>query len=616
MTITAEFNASFYDGQGSSFEVPSRYDVALNGRGYMLDTAHPAFGGQSAYLGRMGDATIPLIRNQVDSQTEPGESSINSADLWPRVQTSWHKGAGQKFLDGVDSDRARFRNSLGLDPWTRGQLRLLGSTASLVATSGTHLAVLRVGLYLYFTDGITLKWALTPYSSWTDAVILNGEGAATVSSIASDGFNVWAALGADGVHTTTRGATTSTHYNALAATLVGYVKGRLMAAVANVLYNVVASGAAPAALFTHPNSDFTWVGFGEGLGQIYAAGYSGDKSLVYRTAVLADGTALAVPVVAGELPDGEIVRSIQGYLGFVAVGTDLGFRLATQDSSGNLTFGPIVQTNTPVRAFEPQGRFIWFGWENYDTTHTGLGRIDLTISNNDGSPAYASDLMAITQGQVSSIATESGGTRVFAVQGVGLFIESATLVASGTMQTGRLNYGIPDRKIALCICLNHKPLVAGDSVTIYLQPDDGGYVLIGTSNAVGTSKPPQQLMPPELSAQQFEVQIVLAGSPTLQSVDFRSYPAATKGIDSLIPILLYDKITTALGDEVAMDTLAEYQLIQSYVGADHLTSFQELDYASSVFVEEFNFQRHHANASRTWWNGTLVLKLKQLGDEG
>jgi hypothetical protein len=616
MTFTLLPHYPFYGGAGASSEVPDEFDIALGGRTYMLDKNHPAFGGTSAYLGRMGIDTIPLIRQQADGSKEPGEGTINPEDLWPRSQSSWHKGAGQSYFDAPDSDRTRFRASLGLDPWTRNRLSLLKDTESICASVATNLQNITVNTYEYIVDGNNVYHSQSPYSVWTDAVIQAGEAAQSVKSITTDGYNVWAALGSNGIHTTTRGAVSSTHYSALSATLLGYVKGRLMAANGAAIYNVVASGAAPAALYTQPNSDFTWVGFAEGTGQIYAAGYSGDKSLIYRTAVKADGTSLDAPVVAGELPDGEIVRTICGYLGFLLIGTDKGFRVATQSAQGDLTLGALVNTGHVVRAFEPQDRFVWYSWENYDGTHTGLGRMDLSMVLDTGAPAYASDLMAASQGNVVSIATESGGRRVFAVSGVGYFAESsAAFVSVGTLDTGQIGFGIPDSKIALRMALKHEPLVVGGSVSVTVTPDQGAAVSIGISDIVGSTQPEETLKVPEVTAQMFELHLTLhGGSTALERFDFRGYPSSKRGETILVPILLHEVVDGASGLEHRVDVVAEYEAIKSYEGSGRLISYQELGNSYSVLVEEVSFQRHHAMKNRKWWNGVLLAKLKVLGE--
>jgi hypothetical protein len=608
MSFTIEFAYPFYEGVGANLDTPEKWDIALDGRGYMLDTGHEAF--------RSGHQTIPLIRQQADNSDEPGESTINPEDLWPRGQSSWHLGAGQEYLDAPDSVRTRFRASLGIDPWEEGKLKVLKDTEQVEANTNTYISLLRVGTYIYWASGLQLNFTTTPSAALTSSNIHNADVPQNVRSITSDGNYVYAAVGSNGLHRTLRGSVAGAEYSALACTLVRYVKGRLMAANGNAIYNVTASGAAPAALLTHPNSDFTWVDFAAGTAVIYAAGYSGDKSLIYRTAVKSDGTALDVPVVAGELPDGEIVRALCGYLGYLVIGTDKGFRVAAQSADGNLTMGPLIETGSAVRAFEPQGRFIWFGWENYDATHTGLGRMDLANLTAPNVPAYATDLMVSgVQGQVSSIITEPAGTVMFTVVGQGFYGEAASAVSEAYLDSGHISYGIPDTKIALRASLKHKALEAGASAGLYISADEGSLVHVGTSSTTGATAPTGTLDVPEMSGQLFEMRVVLTGENTqLERYDLRSFPTSRRGTTILVPVLLHEKVKTANGSDEYINVRDEYDFIESRVGIRRLSSYQELGFSYSVFVEETNFQRHHMTTDRTWWNGTHLLRLKVLGD--
>ena len=68
---------------------------------------------------------------------------------------------------------------------------------------------------------------------------------------------------------------------------------------------------------------------------------------------------------------------------------------------------------------------------------TGLGRIDLSNLTDEDNlvPAYASDLMAATQGTVYGIACIDD-TLVFGVNGVGAYKQATSLVESGVIQGG------------------------------------------------------------------------------------------------------------------------------------------------------------------------------------
>lgn len=606
MTITALFSDLFYGGAGVSELVPNPYDIALNGRPYILDDKHEAF--------KQGVQTIPFLREQADTSTEPGEASVNREDLWARPVTSWHKGAGQKFLDRGESDRARFWRSYGVDPWTEGRLSLLPGTSLFRASASTNVRLAVAGDYLYVSDGTQVYHYANhgSFASPVSADIQAGEAAQTVRSITSNGHTVWAALGSNGIHSTTRGATSSTHYSALSCTLLRYVKDRLMAANGQSIYNVVASGAAPSALFTHPSTDWTWVDFAAGLSHIYAAGYAGDKSTIYKIPIKDDGTGLDAPLVAGQLPDGEIVYSICGYLGFVVIGTEKGFRLATEADDGSLTIGALVDhVERPVRCFEPQGRFVFFGWENFDNTYTGLGRMDLSVFTAPNVPAYATDIQRQILGDVVSAATWQDA-QVYVIDGQGVVLGNASSDRAW-VESGLIDYGLPGMKVALEIPLSHEELESGAYINVYMKKDhDADYTYIGTSDEDATIAPPEPIAVGQMAGRQFQVFMQIYQT-VLERWELRAYPSASRGKELVVPILLHEDITLPNGSTIHCDPAAELEALESFVGADRLTSYQELGSRFSMFLTEVHFERHSPTKSRHWWNGTAVCRLKILG---
>lgn len=597
MTVTFTLSEPFYTGGTASSEVPSRYDVALDGRPYMLDSI----------LDEFKHSSVPLLRTQADQSASPSEASISPEDLWRRSQDTWHKGAGQGYLDHPDSDPARFDVSKGVDVWTKWQLSLLPDTGQKHASANTNLALVVVGGYLYYADGQTLRRTddITVGSpTWTT---ITGTHASTIQSMCSDGYTVYLANTA-GIYTTTRGAaaTTGTPFNNLVCTLLRYVKGRLMAANANVLYNVTASGAAPAALFTHPNSDFTWVDFAEGQSCLYAAGYSGDKSIIYRTAVKADGTALDIPVVAGELPDGEIVRSIEGYLGFVLIGSDKGVRFAAADGDGNLTIGSLIPTSSAVRCFEPQDRYCWFGLTDYDSDSTGLGRVDLATLTAPLTPAYASDLMVTGQGAVLSVATFQD-IRVLAVSGLGVYAELETVVDEGTIESGQITYHLPDDKVAMFVDVHHDGL---GSHEVALSRDGDAFAGLGPAHTIETTP----FVVGEQRGARFDVRFTLTAvadvAPVIRSWTLRSYPTASTVRIITAPLLLSETLTLHNDSFAACDPAHELARIIDLRATRSLVTWQEGATSYPVVVEDYEWRPHHSTDDYTAWNGTCVVKLK------
>lgn len=610
MGISSLLDAPLFSGSTSSSETPSKYPVALAGRPFLVDLTHDVKGVRAGFFHH---ESIPLLRQQADGANEPGEASLNPEAYWRRSQSSWHHGAGQTFLDRSDSDSQRFRSSKGIDVWTRWQMSLLPSTSSKRASASTNFSLVPVGSYLYLIDGPNLLRTADITVGSPAWVTMTGTPAGNISAIASDGYTIYTAHGSNGVYTTTRGGTASTSYNTLPCTQLAYVKGRLMAVNGAAIYNIT-SGAAPAALYTHPNTDFTWVGFAEGASQIFAAGYSGDKSLIYRTAIKQDGTALDIPIVAGELPDGEIVRSIQGYLGYLVIGSDLGVRFAAVDTNGNLTIGSLISTASAVQCFEPQDKYVWYGLSNYDASSTGLGRLDLTTFTSPLTPAYASDLMATTQGVVLSAVTFQN-RRVFAVSGIGIYAQDSTKVASGTLDTGLWTFGLPDRKIAMALDVSHRAL--NGTISSSLSADEATFVSLGTESTTGNVNDPEFVVG-EKSGEVFEVRQTLTRStidttlgPVLTRHTLKANPPANVGTMITAPLVITEQLR--LGDDtVTIDPAETLLFLESLHNTRNIVTWQEGTRLYSVTVEEIQWLPSHLVENGTAFNGLAIMTMKSL----
>lgn len=603
MSLAGVLSGPLYEGTGGTDVVPSLYDLAINGRPYMIDW-------KWAQQQQFTRDSIKLLKPQSDDSGVISERSLNPEEFARFGRESWHKGAGQVHADRDDSDPARFRSSKGVDVWDMWEMSLLPTTTQQTSSAQTNLAVETVGDYLYEVDGNEVYHRAAIGGSRTSAVIFNGEAAQSVKAIATDGYYLYAALGSNGIHRSVRGAATSAHYSDLSCTLIGYVKGRLMAANGNAIYNVIASGAAPAALYTHPNTDFTWVGFAEGLGVLYAAGYSGDKSLVYRTAVKADGTALDIPVVAGALPDGEIIRSIYGYLGFILLGTDQGVRFATADDTGNLTIGALIETSGAVRCFEGQGRFVWFGWTNYDAGSTGLGRLDLSVINGTA-PAYASDLMVTGQGNVLSVCTFAD-RRVFAVSGLGIYAEGTNLVASGMLDSGLVTYGLPDEKLAMYVDLRHRALVG--SLSVQLSADAGGWLDVGTNAVAGSTF--AVLGARQAAGETFEVRLTLTsngttGGPAVTRLTLEANPSPGRGEFLTIPLLLHERVRLANNTDGYLDPTDELTVLLDYESSGDPLTLITGGGTETVFLDDHKFVIEGYTKNRDGFFGTFLARFKR-----
>ncbi len=606
LSLDGDFFTPLFTGTSQNALVPHTWDVGVGGRGYMLDRTFLA---QQPMI-----SSIRATRTQSDGSQEPGEQSLTPDDLWRRSQQSWHFGAGQDYLDREDSIRSRFRTSKGIDPWTRGQISLLPTTEEVLDSAESNLILMPAGSRLYVADGTALKYT-TDLDSWTT---VTGTSGSAITGLASDGYYVWITDGANVYRTDTSGSTASS-WSTIDADLLGYVKGRLMIADgAELSYFSNMGSPAETSLFTHANANFSWVGFAEGPGYIYAAGFVGDKSLVYKVTITAEGTALGAPTVAGELPDGEVVHSIGSYIGFVLLGTSKGARFCTVSTNGDLTIGSLLPTTSPVKCFEGQEEFIWYGLTNYDATSTGLGRMTLRYFSDTAAlkPAYTSDLMATAQGSVVSVCTFLD-LRVFSISGAGVYAQSSDLVASGTLTTGRLNWGIPEKKIPLFVDATFATGFQGQVTIAYATDGDSEFSTIGTVTEDFTDTATVTFEATEDPLDQIELQFTLerdgsdaTAGPTMLRHTLKAQPVPVMRRRIVLPLLLSEKEDRPQRTWSRLSPSDELAFLEGLRISKQVATVQIGDESYSAVLEDFDFIATHPTKKRSYWNGTCVCQFK------
>jgi hypothetical protein len=614
----------FFTGtSAASSLVPDTWHVALNGRPYMIDLNQPFYRQYRRQLAQ-------LIRTQADTSTDPGDQTMDPNSLWRRSYQDWSKGAGQRYLDRpAESGAANEQGSLpdgfwrskGIDALTtKWQISLLPDITQIKITANTNAAVAVAGTHIYLIDGQALQYATSVGSGWTT---VTGTPGATASSICTDGFNVWVAYGAAGVYTTTEGAATATQYVTSpvdAAAIVGYCNGRLMLASTNKIYNIIAAGALPAALFTAGNPNMVYCGFAEGNGAIYAGAHAGNRSWLYGMTVTTDGTALGAPVVQGQLPPGETVTAVYGALGFLIVGSSLGVRMCSTASSGAVTLGSLITTPAAVGCLTGYNRFVWFGYTTYDSVSSGLGKLDLqnhVISNV--LPAYCSDLMVPSQAAVPSCAAYNGSL-LFTVSGLGVYAPSTTqLVASGTVDSGYVMYDLTDNKVACLLDMQTAGPLSYGSYSAFVSTDTGAFAAVGT-HVSGNPEPVTFAVGP-VTGQRFEVRVqlnrdatILTAGPTLTRWTLRSYPAPKRPLTWQLPLILNENVSNRSGQDQGFDPLVELQALEAMGTAGRMVNFQEGHVSYSVFVQDVEFLPDYTEENRTnnYFNGIALVQLVGL----
>lgn len=617
------YDDSYFGGSAGTLTLSatSPFDVVINGRGYLLQMDEPNI---PAY----GLASIPILRAmflQDRGTTEIGEHSLNPDDYWRRSTDDWSNGGGQKYLDLATSQNNRFHTSKGIDPWTQGQLALLPDTARKFHETSTNNKAVVAGGYLYYLGATSVSYAqdLTVGSPTITAVTQTGGDTALSAAVdmTTDGFTVWVADSAR-VHYTTRGSANFHKFHTAdeVVDLIRSAKGRLFTATGNVISTntLTAGSAVQTGYFTHPNSDWVWTDVAGGPDSVFFSGFSGTESAIYSATLKSDASDLDAPVVVASLPSGEIVRAMHAYLGVLVIGTDKGWRIASiGNTAGSLILGSLVTMDQPPRCFESQDRFVWYGWTNYDSTSTGIGRMDLSVFNTDV-PAYASDLMGTVQGAVTSIVTFQGLT-MFTVSGSGIWVEQPTKVPSATYASGWLNYALAEPKVA--IKLNVQYRAGAGSFQVELAADDNAAVPVGittvTSAVAGNSV---MLAVPQLIARAYEMTFTLTRSagdttqgPVIDRTTLMVEPQPERRFQWTIPLQLHPQELSRLGAQKVYDPKRERDNFKALVESQQIVPFQDSEQTTNVTINDLTWIPYNKVGDRRQWAGTLVVIAKEIG---
>lgn len=426
--------------------------------------------------------TAPYRKDQFDNSREPGEQSLTG--WWIRSQSSFHGGTGINFYDPTagESIGYRFKDSQGVDVWTKGQVSLLKDvsevnhyvTDSVVSPSydaqhlrtiqwnGTNGVLLHDG---YDVDKIAADGTVTnfvDYNTGTDT---------RVYAICDDGtYAYWATNTANKfemfkklltLDSGTAGTSMMTSPTvAITSGEMEFVKDRIVLCFNNTVYEISPTATTLGSpIYTNPNTNYKYTSIAASGPAIYTAGYSGLYSSIQKYTLGTNGSmpTLTQAVVAAEFPPGEIVHKLYYYLGYMMIGTSKGMRVAEiNDQDGSLSYGPLIFESTqPVYDFAARDRFVWA--TTGIGTNGGLTRVDLSqlIEGEALRFAYANDL------QYAQSLTYPTTAVAFIGETNRLAFTTAALNA-GTLVT---NKALTSNVATLTTSTAHG-LVAGDSVWV------------------------------------------------------------------------------------------------------------------------------------------------------
>ena len=647
-TITRSFrpwSSPFYSGIGTLSEVGSKYQIALGGHGYILEPSEC----KREFL-------TQLRPSFSDASNQPGEHLLNPESAWRRSTDAYLQGAGQLYFDDESnsfdpgSSRLRFRSSLGMNVWDNRELKLLPTThVAKAAASGSSRcqAVSGVdpalGVYLLHDDGTTKKVTMSVNAdaaspTFTDCTGLSGN---KLWWITTDGINVYVVDGVAGATKIYKALMPGTVFAALtgvASTYVGcaYANGRLFAWKSDGSIGEVDVAGTYTNLYTHPlGTNFAWQNVVAAPNAAYLLGTAGQASMIYRTDVTDATGALSKPVLAGSV-DGEKVLAghFQGgtiAFGFAVQGGSMGqIRVAQIAANGGLVMGPGIVSDylpSPVYATDAFGEFVYFGWSNYDGSNTGQGRIDLFTATDQGGTvfAYASDLMYPGQGVVRSC-LQYNQLRMFTVDGVGLVCEehpASTVPISGTLQTGRIRFGMLDLKQFANLDAFWDALPAGTSVAIDAAFDDGGNVNVFTNDTDGSMGPGGRVGLPTGRHEWVELTITLTGTcgadhitPVLRWWLLRAVPVTSSAERIIDAIILRDVVNNRGNDVTGIDidytVEAELEYLRGLATTKEVITRQIGDTSEDVYVVNVTEQPDRWSWDNSTLEGLVYVETRTL----
>ena len=450
------------------------YDIAIAGQPFFLNNTD-----DSPYR----RVTAQYRKNQVDMTREPGEQTLTG--WWLRSQSTFHFGQGIKFFEPAQDESLRFQYtwSKGCNIWDKGQVTLLKDvstthlTTGNLQTNGRPFQIMRSIRYSnkdavllwdkYDVDKIDADGTLThfiDYNAGTDfpvyAICDDGTYAYWVTNNTTSG-KLEVLKKALTATSSTAGTVMFTHPTIVVTNAVmEYTKERIVMAVNDKVYEFATSATAlPTAVYSHSDPDHIFTSITSSGTAIYVAGNNGIQSNIYKFTLNTSGAmpTLTSAITAAELPVGETIYRIYYYLGYMAIGTSLGLRIAeVSNSDGSVAYGPLLfESEQAVYDVAGYDKYLWCT-TNVDG-NPGVTRVDL--STQIGSNlifAYAWDLYDPTKtGFLTTSCSFLGNTNrlAFCTANNGAedgtnYIESAnTLVPSGQLRTGYIRYNTLENKI-------------------------------------------------------------------------------------------------------------------------------------------------------------------------
>ena len=417
-----------------------------------------------------------------------------------------------------------------------------------------------------------------------------------------------------------------------------YTKERIILNINNRIYEMPTSATALTGsgggtlVYTHPDANVYYTSIASSGAAIYLSSFSGIQSVITKFTLTSTGAmpTLTSAITAAEMPVGEKIFKIGYYLGYLAIGTSEGVRIAAvSETDGSVNYGALLFESTqPVYDFAFRDRFIWAttGVE----TQAGTTRIDLGTPTGTLLFAYAYDLYDSTDTVLhhTTAAAFVGQTNrlLFATAGDGtdgkVYIESAsTLISGGYIRTGFIRYNTTENKIFKIMQTradNTYGSVSVDSIT-----GDDTYYRIG-SFGQATAISDVNISFPTGSVEYLGFQFNFTRSttdttkgPLFTGYQVKSLPAVPRQRLIQYPVMCYDHEKDHYGVEVgyegsAYDRISQLETIENLGDTIRVEDFRTGESYLGL-IEEMDFINRTPTDKRfSGYGGLLLVTIRTV----
>ena len=641
-----------------------QYDYAIAGLPFLsaVDPQHPTI-----------RKTAPYQKPRNDNSLEPGEQSLGF--WWLKAQSTFHGGAGQLYIDtpvvqGAEVRQLRYQSSAGVDVWTKGRVSLLPTTSQAATVSGSKPLVKAVSYggvnYLLYTDGGAL-WRVTEtitsgVPSYSTPTSVNWGGTLTIQSLAVDGRYYYVT---DGLNIykgdISAPATAATNMYVLTTTTPGtavlaYTKLRLMLGFTNpngtpsssvyeLNSNSTGGAALPTAKYVHPNPTWVWTSFGDGPSAIYASGYVGNYSTVFKFVLDTSGSVptLTSAITVDDLPPGEVCYQVYGYLGTsIVLATNKGVRVGQfgGGATGDFQCGPLsLNTASASGAVIGRDRFIYGAYTD-SAGVAGLARIDtssqLSIRPFSYVPdqlfSWAPDIRAtdnsesFISGTTTAVDLVDGTRPVFAVAGKGIYVQHPTYYTpTGSLTTSRIRYETLDPKLIRYVRIRAEGTYGIVGAAVNQNADSGAAsdVTINLQSQQDSGDAAVNL--PPLNYATVTISLTRDAThkdqtPTSLGYQLKALPAQKRQRFIQLPLKCFDVESDSTGGTVGQDGYALSRLLQlerieengDLVTLQILSPYLDNTYTATCVIEDIEFQQTSTATETQGWGGILTVTLRTV----